>query len=104
MKVKNETIKKLTSKEMQELGLISIGCIPVRGEAKCRVKGYKTTFKSDTEIHYENEFDRVELVKLDSKSWFDSKQMQDWCVRFFNKERNEYVSLVAPLWAINFVK
>ena len=104
MKVENVTLKKLTSKEMQNLGLISIGCIPVRGEAKCRVKGYKTTFKSDTEVHYENEFDRVELVKLDSKSWSNSEQMQDWCVRIFDKKRNEYIASVAPLWAINFVK
>ena len=43
MKITNVTLKKLTNEEAQNLDLISIGCMFVRGSAKQRVKGYKIT-------------------------------------------------------------
>lgn len=105
MKIRNETLKKLTNKEAQDLGLFSIGCMFVRGDAKQRVKGYKTTFKSENEMHYECGNALVELVALNSKSEnIDGEVKQDWCVRVFDTSKMEYVTFVQPLFAINFVK
>ena len=104
MFVKNETLKKLTSKEAQDLDLYSIGCMFVRGEAKARVKGYKTVKRTETEMWYEDVQSGtvVELIRLDSVSIFDNKEMKDWCVRVRDGER--YARCVQPLFAINFVK
>lgn len=104
MKIKNETLKKLTNKEANDLELISIGCMFVRGTAKQRVKGYKTTFKTETEIHYENEKIRVEIIALASVSEFDGMTMQDYCVRTFDLNTNEYRDFTPPMFALNFVK
>ena len=67
MRIANETLKKLTSKEAQELELFSIGCVFLRGEAKTRVRGYKTTMRTETEIHYTMDDVTVELIALNSK-------------------------------------
>ena len=105
MKITNVTLKKLTNEEAVNLDLISIGCMFVRGSAKQRVKDYKTTLKTEDEIHYEyNGSLRVELIALDSKSEFDGEIMQDWCVRVFDLLKKEYISFVQPLFAIKFVK
>ena len=104
MKIKNETLKKLTNREALDLGLIQIGCMFVRGEAKARIKNYKTVLKTETEMHYENEVARVELIALDSKTEVEGKKMQDWCVRVFSLVNNNYINYVQPLFAIRFVK
>lgn len=104
MKIKNETLKKLTNREALDLDLISIGCMFVRGDAKQRVKGYKTTYKSADEMHYENDNVRIELTALASKSEFDGVMKQDWCLRVYDMNKMEYITFVQPLFAINFVK
>lgn len=102
IKVENETLKKLTSREAQNLGLFSIGCLFLRGEAKTRVKGYKTTMRTETEIHYTMDDVTVELIALDSKSVFMGSKMQDWCLRV--KKNGEYEELVQPLFGMNFIR
>lgn len=104
MKIKNETLKKLTNCEAQDLNLASIGCMFVKGKAKQRVKGYKTTLKSETEMHYENDAFRVELIALASKTDYYGEPMQDWCVRVYVLNIDKYSEFVQPLFAINFVK
>ena len=102
MKIANETLKKLTSKEAQDLGLFSIGCIFLRGEAKTRVKGYKTTMRTETEVHYTMNDVTVELIALDSKSVFMGSTMQDWCLRV--NKNGEYEKFVQPLFGTNFMR
>lgn len=104
MKIKNETLKKLTNQEANDLELISIGCMFVKGTAKARVKDFKTTFKSETEMHYENEKIRVELIALASTTEYEGEIMQDWCVRTFDLNAKEYRDFTMPLFAIRFVK
>lgn len=104
MKIRNETLKKLTNAEALDLGLMSIGCMFVRGTAKQRVKGYKTTYKSADAMHYENENVRIELIALASKTYYEGELMQDWCLRVFDMNKMEYIKFVQPLFAINFVK
>ena len=97
MKIKNETIKKLTTQEMRDLGCFNIGIILLNGKAKARLAGFKTTFKSETEVHYENDFVRHEMIKVNE----DDR----WAYRCFDKEhRNDYIEFVQPLCAVNFVK
>ena len=102
IKITNETLKKLTSQEAQNLGLFSIGCLFLRGEAKIRVKGYKTTMRTETEVHYTMDDVTVELIALDSKSIFMGSKMQDWCLRV--KKNGEYEELVQPLFGMNFIR
>ncbi len=104
MKIKNETLKKLTNKEANDLELMEIGCMFVRGTAKQRVKNFKTVLKTETEMHYENEKIRVELIALASKSEVDNEVMQDWCVRTFDLLTNKYRDFTFPLFALKFVK
>ena len=104
MKITNVTLKKLTNEEANNLDLISIGCMFVRGSAKQRVKDYKTTLKTEDEIHYENDNIRVELIALASKSVFEGELMQDWCLRVYDMNKMEYITFVQPLFAIKFVK
>lgn len=100
MKIANETIKKLTNKELNALGCVNIGIIPVTGKPKTRVKGYhkflNTTLNTETEVHYESEYVRHELIKLVGDNY--------WAYRVFNKELNKYESFVQPLYALDFVK
>lgn len=104
MKINNETLKKLTNTEAQNLDLFSIGCMFVRGDAKQRTKNWKNVLKSEDEMHYVNGYHRVELIKLDSKSIVFDEEKQDWCVRVYNMKFEEYERDVQPLFAINFVK
>lgn len=97
MKIKNETIKKLTSKEMNDLFCFDIGIVLLRGKAKTRVAGFKTTLKTETEVHYENDFVRHEMVKLSGED--------SWAYRCFNKEYcMGYIMHVQPICALNFIK
>lgn len=97
MTIKNETIKKLTAEELNDLGCINIGIVPLKGKAKQRVKGFKTTLKTETEIHYENDYICHEMIKLANEN--------EWAYRCFDKAHtNEYCVFAQPVWAINFIK
>ncbi len=97
MTVLNETIKKLTSKEIGSLGLYDQGIYTYKGVAKSRVKGLKTTFKTDSEIHYESEFCRWEVIKT-------ADDYDGHAIRCFNKVRNEYETFYEVLIGCNFMK
>lgn len=90
MKIENETIMKLSNKELNNLECMSIGICLIRGTAKQKIKvstGFmKAVTISENEIHFENEFVRHELIKLTSTSIFEGKEEQDWAYRFFNKK------------------
>lgn len=97
MTIKNETIKKLTTNEMNDLGCFNIGIVLLRGKAKARIAGFKTTLKTETEVHYENDFVRHEMIKLNDE--------EGWAYRCFDKAHyKEYIKFVQPMCAINFVK
>lgn len=52
--IKNETIAKLTRDEIGKLGLLNIGVYTYKGTLKCRVKGLKTTMKTEYAIRCYN--------------------------------------------------
>ena len=99
MKMTNETIKKLTLKEMNDLGCFNIGICFYRGEGclKSRVKGFKTTLKSEDEMHYE---------KDDFKFTFEFIKMSDgtFAFRVFNNVKDEYENFVQPIWGMRFIR
>jgi hypothetical protein len=99
MRVENDTLKKLTTKEVNGLGLGNIGCNPIKGIAKTRLKGLKTTMRTDNEIHYESDYNVHELIKL-----ADVDEIPHWVHRVFNKESKKYEEFVQILMSIEFVK
>lgn len=100
MTIKNETIKKLTHEELNNLGVFDIGVVCVKGIAKARVKGFKTTFKSDSEMHYTNEERafRVELIRT------ADTEFTGWGFRYYNIEKEKYEFVYLPMMACEFVK
>ena len=106
MKIKNETIKKLTNLEMNDLGCMSIGINLVRGELKTRTSGWKRVQVDEKEFHFINEMSdvRYEFIKLDSISEFEGKELQDWAVRTFNEIYDRYEDFQSPLADLRFVK
>ena len=100
MKIKNETIKKLTHDELNELGVFDIGVVCVKGIAKARVKGFKTTLKSETEMHYTHETKgyRVELIKTADSDF------TGWAFRYYDIEKEKYEFVYLPMIACEFVK
>ena len=99
MKMTNETIKKLTNKEMNDLECMNIGiCLYICDAGlKSRVKGFKTTLKSEDEMHYETD---------DFKFTFEFIKMSDgtFAFRVFNNDTDEYENFVEPLWGMRFIR
>lgn len=94
--IKNETIKKLTNEELLTFGAFSDHIISVKGLPKTRVKGLKTTLRTETEIHYEGDKVRYEVVRT-----ADDDQRQ-YVVRLYNKELEKY-DWLSPLIAVQFM-
>lgn len=106
MRITNETIKKLTNKEMNGLQCSMYGIMLYRGTIKKRIKSdtTKVTLATDSEVHFENAYCRHEFIKLASTSIFDGKEEQDWAYRVFIKEHNEYEQSVQVLNGLYFIK
>lgn len=96
--IKIETIKKLTVEELNALGAYSEYYIMlVKGTPKARLKGLKTTYKTDTEVHYETDFARYELIR--------TADTEETCyaVRYYDKLIYRY-DFIDPVSACKFVK
>lgn len=100
MTITNETIKKLTHEELNNLESFELGIICVKGIAKARKSGFKTTLKTETEIHYTNEEKgfRVELVKTADTDFVG------WAFRYYNINKEKYEHIYLPIIACEFVK
>lgn len=99
MKISNETIKKLTNEEMNDLGCMNIGIMLYRGTLKTRTQKYSRTFLSDNEIHFESENYRFEFIQL-----ADFGPTTQFAFRVFNKKTQEYEKFVGPLDGLCFLK
>lgn len=98
MTIENETIKKLTNKEMNNLGCFNIGIGLCKGTPKRRVKGLKVTLNCGNEIHYENENVRYELIKLADESG------DCFAYRRFIKSKCEYEKYILVFEMLAFIK
>lgn len=96
MKITNETLKKLTITEVNDLDLFNHGIVGLNQIIpKSRVNGLKTTLKTDSEIHYENEHARCELVRLADGNYI---------FRIYRKHLNEYDDYVQPITAMCYIR
>ena len=92
MKITNTTINKLTGKELNDLGLLTLN-----GELRSRIKGYTRGIVDGTIVFFKNEGNyRVELAETSDGAH---------TCRIYNESKHEYdEEMVQPLFAINFVK
>ena len=98
---KNATIKKLDRQEIADLGLYSQGIYTYKGQVKSRVKGLKTTFRTADEVHFEREHVRWEVVQIVTTN---DEGKNDYAIRCFDKDRNEYENFWAVLAGLKFIK
>ena len=77
-KIKNETLRKLTAREIGDLDLCNHGVGLYRGELKSRKKGVKAVKVSDYEFHFVGTVSRIEFVKIVSEG-----ETQEWAARIY---------------------
>lgn len=100
MTIKNETIKKLTHEELNNLGVFDIGVVCVKGIAKARKSGFKTVLKTDTEVHYVDDVNgtRIELIRT------ADTEFTGWAFRYYDMNKEKYEFVYLPMIACEFVK
>lgn len=98
--IKNSTIKKLDMHEVAELGLYSKGIYTYKGQVKTRVKGLKTTFRTETETHFEGEHVRWEVIQIVATN---NEGVNEYAIRCFSKDKNEYVDYMV-LTGVDFMR
>lgn len=104
-KIKNETIKKLTRQEISDLGLFECGCYTYKGTLKQRVRGLKTTLKTENEVHFDGEDLRWEIIKIvPEKNRFNPMLEDEYCIRCFDKNENGYLKFYQVLIGCDFFK
>ena len=97
--ISNYTISKLTRNEICSLGLTNIGIYTYKGALKKRVKGLKTTAKTDTLQYFENDNLRWEVIKIIPVAY-----ECEYAVRLFNKTTDEYETFYPVLNGCEFFK
>lgn len=91
--IENATIAKLNRKEIGRLGLsANCGVYTFKGTPKKRKAGMKTTLFTDTEIHYESDYARFELIKIPTTICRANEDgMDEWAARYYDKEKDTYL-------------
>lgn len=97
--IKNETIAKLTRDEIGKLGLLNVGVYTYKGTLKCRVKGLKTTVKTDEKQFFENDNVRWEAIKIVATC-----DETEYAIRCYNKIKDEYEEFYPILIGCDFFK
>jgi hypothetical protein len=96
MTIKNETIKKLTARELNDLGCCNIGIIPVNGTPKRRLKDFNTKVVDGVIIYYNS--------GLHTECHLIPTADGAHAFRVFDKRSCEYSEHVLPLTALRFIK
>lgn len=99
--IKNETIAKLTRHEIGILGLNTVGIYTYKGELKSRLRGLKTTLKTDEQVNYESETVRWEMVKIVSSN---DEGTNEYALRCYNKEKEQYEEFYQVLIGCEFFR
>lgn len=99
--MKNSTIKKLDRFEIAELGMYDLGIYTFKGDLKSRVKGFKTTLRTDDETHFEGEDFRVEVIKIVATN---NEGINEYAIRVFSEERAEYLKSWPIINGCNFFR
>ena len=97
--ISNYTLSKLTRDEIYCLGLMTAGIYTYHGALKSRVKGFKTTLKTDTIQYFENDDVRWEVIKIVPRNF-----KNEYAVRLFNKRLECYEDFYPVLIPTPFFK
>ena len=97
--ISNYTLSKLTRDEIYCFGLMNAGIYTYHGALKSRVKGFKTTLKTDTIQYFENDDVRWEVIKIVSLNF-----KNEYAIRFFNKHLDCYEEFYPVIIPTNFFK
>ena len=97
--ISNYTLSKLTRDEIYCIGLMDAGMCAYQGTLKSRVKGFKTTLKTDTIQYFEDDNVRWEVIKIVA-----DKFKNEYVVRLFNKHLECYEDFYPVLTPTNFFK
>lgn len=97
--IKNETIAKLTRNEISNFGLLNVGIYTYKGKLKCRVKGLKTTVKTDEKQFFEDDNIRWEVIKIVATC-----DEAEYAIRCYDKIKDEYKEFYPVLIGCNFFK
>lgn len=97
--IKNETLAKLTRVEIGNLGLVNCGCYTYKGSLKSRVKGLKVTMRTESQVNFESESNRWEVIKIVALGDVD-----EYAIRLYNKERESYEEFYPILIGCDFFR
>lgn len=101
MTIQNYTLHKLSASEIGELGLCNHGIMLYKGNLKSRRNGWKTERPHEWEVHFIGTWQRVEFIRLPFNPILG---VDEWAMRIFDCNKNEYVNWVMPLSGIDFFK
>lgn len=99
--IENKTIAKLTRHEIGKLGLNTVGVYTYKGELKSRLKGLKTTLKTDEQVNFESEKVRCEMIKIVSTN---NEGVNEYALRLYNKEKEQYEEFYPILIGCDFFR
>ena len=97
--ISNYTLSKLTGYEIYCFGLMNAGICVYQGTLKSRVKGFKTTLKTDTIQYFEDDHVRWEVIKIVPYNF-----KNEYAIRLFNKHLECYEDFYPVLIPTNFFK
>lgn len=105
MKISNETIKKLTVKELNDLGCGIIGIYTYKGQLKTRTKGFKRVQLDEKEFYFTSDDGMVQFVFIKTA---DETEVEQWAVRRACMTNNDnimhYEESWQVLWGCSFFK
>lgn len=78
--IKNETLHKLTAREIGDLGLVNYGVGLHRGELKSRRRGLTAKKVNDYEVHFEGTAARIEFIQIVAEG-----ETKEWAARIWRK-------------------
>lgn len=86
--IKNETLAKLTWREIGELGLCNLGVFCYHGVLKSRRQGWKTEVVSDVQTNFISASgnERVEFIKIQQ-----TDEDTNYAMRAYSIERDHYI-------------
>lgn len=97
--VKNETLAKLTWREIGTLGLYNVGVSTYRGELKTRCRGFKRHTNDNVTYWFEDEKHRLEFTRIQSDD-----DTTHWAERTYNKETEKYEQYALGINGVDFIR
>lgn len=100
-KIQNDTLAKLTAKEIGELDLLNHGVMTYKGILKSRVRGYETLKVSEKETHFISEagYGVAEFIQIVSDT-----EEKHYAMRVREAGTDRYEEEIMPLAGLQFLR